>query len=79
MRRIRMTAAVGAFLAGAIMGISDFAEAQGNHSNIVGPAPLTMQTASPNRNVVKINRYAIQNAQYGGINRATPIPLPRPR
>ncbi|MEW6140686.1 MAG: hypothetical protein AB1733_20885 [Thermodesulfobacteriota bacterium] len=79
MKRVGITVTVGAFLASAMMGISDFAEAQGNKSNIVGPAPLTMHTRSSNPNVVKIDKKAIQNAQYRGVSRVTPIPIPRPR
>ncbi len=81
MKSFRAMTAVVAVIAGTLLGVSDSAMAQGDKSNIIGPAPVSMQVGSSNRNVAKVNKGAVQQAVFtpvGGHN-VTPIPLPRPR
>jgi hypothetical protein len=81
MKSFRTMTAVVAIIAGTLLGVSDSATAQGNKSNIIGGPLVWMQQGTSNRNVVKVNKGAVQQAVFtpAGGHSATPIPIPRPR
>jgi hypothetical protein len=81
MRSLGKLVAVGAVLAGTFMGLSATAIAKNVESNIIGGPLVWMQQGTSNRNVVKMNKGAVQQSVYRptGVNKATPMPLPRVR
>ncbi len=81
MKTVLRAMTMGGILAGLMFGLPGEVPAKDVQTTVFGNSLEWMKTGSQNQNVIKINRDAVNRAQYkpSGGNNATPMPLPRPR